>query len=271
VSERAGSGRVLRELSDPEWSGATPPRSPLPATVWLPSVEVLLVRERAGTAAGLTLAIKGGHNGEHHNHNDVGSFVVASDGVPVLVDAGRPTYTKQTFGPGRYDIWTMQSAWHSVPLVGGAGQPAGAEFRATGVDADIADATMRLDLAAAYDEPALTSLVRTARLDRTAGRVEIDDEWTTTARVPAVEHLLVAGEVTLSPGGARIRPREDATPVRLRWTGGLEARAEVRELDDPMLTSVWGPRLTRISIDVTADDRFVLAVERDDMIAEDDE
>lgn len=271
ANERAGAGRLLRELSDPAWSSTAPGRSPLPATVCLPSVEVLLVREHAGTAAGLTLAIKGGHNGEHHNHNDVGSFVVASDGVPVLVDAGRPTYTKQTFGPDRYDIWTMQSAWHSVPLVGGAGQPTGAEFRATGVTVDAADASMRLELAAAYDEPALTALTRTARLDRTAGRVVVGDRWTTTTPVPVVEHLLVAGEVTLVADGARVLPLEGATPVRLRWAAGLDARAEVRELDDPMLTSVWGPSLTRISIDVTAVDRFDLAVERDDMIAEDDE
>ena len=51
---------------------------------------------------GLTLAAKGGHNGESHNHNDVGSFIVAVDGVPAVADAGRPTYTAQTFGPDRY-------------------------------------------------------------------------------------------------------------------------------------------------------------------------
>ncbi len=70
--------------------------------MWFPSTQVLLARPAAGSAAGLTLAVKGGHNGEHHNHNDVGSVVVALGGVPVLVDAGRPTYTAQTFGPDRY-------------------------------------------------------------------------------------------------------------------------------------------------------------------------
>ncbi len=269
--EAPGAGRLLRELSDPDWPGTVPERSPLPATVWLPSIEVLLVRGRAGTSAGLTLAVKGGHNGEHHNHNDVGSFVVASDGVPVLVDAGRPTYTAQTFGPGRYDIWTMQSEWHNVPLVGDTGQPAGAELRATSVEADLADASLRLELATAYDEPALASLVRTARLDRTTGRIEIADSWAASSPLRIVEHLLVAGDVTLVADGARVRPREGATLVRLRWNPHLEARTEVRALDDPMLTSVWGASLTRISLDVTAGDRFTLTVERDDMIAEDDE
>ena len=85
------------------------------------------------SAAGLTLAVKGGHNGEHHNHNDVGSFVVASDGVPVIVDAGRPTYTAQTFGPDRYAIWTMQSGWHNVPVIGGREQLPGAAHAARDV------------------------------------------------------------------------------------------------------------------------------------------
>ncbi len=88
---------------------------------------------RAGSAAGLALAVKGGHNGEHHNHNDVGSFVVASDGVPVIVDAGRPTYTAQTFGPDRYAIWTMQSGWHNVPVIGGREQLPGREHAARDV------------------------------------------------------------------------------------------------------------------------------------------
>ena len=34
---------------------------------WLPDLQVRLVRR-----GGWTLACKGGHNGENHNHNDVG-------------------------------------------------------------------------------------------------------------------------------------------------------------------------------------------------------
>jgi hypothetical protein len=271
ASATSGAGRLLRALSDPEWRAVASTASPLPATVWLPSVEVLLARQNGGSAAGLTLAVKGGHNGEHHNHNDVGSFVVASDGVPVIVDAGRPTYTKQAFGPDRYDIWTMQSAWHNLPVIGGAGQPAGAEFRATGVDADEMAATLSLELADAYDEPALGSLRRSARLDRQEHRVEIDDRWTTERDLTIVENLLVAGDVELARGGARIRPLADATPLRLRWDETLDARLETRELDDPMLTAVWGTQLTRVSIDVSAGRGFHLTVERDDMIAEDEE
>ncbi|WP_292676576.1 MULTISPECIES: heparinase II/III family protein [unclassified Microbacterium] len=284
----SGAGRLLRALADAEWRDATsaaavaagasgaggaPTGEWLAESLWLPDVEVLLARERAGTAAGLTLAIKGGHNGEHHNHNDVGSFVVARDGVPVLVDAGRPTYTKQTFGPDRYDIWTMQSQWHSLPVVAGGGQPPGARFRARSVAAAPADATMSLDLASAYDVPGLTSLVRTAHLDRATGQVSIHDRWEADGEVDGeldvVEHLIVAGEVELIPGGARVHPVGGGGTVLLRWDGGLDAQLDVRELDDPMLTAVWGTHLTRVRIDVATRGTFHLTVERDDMIAKD--
>ncbi|RLK52693.1 heparinase II/III domain-containing protein [Microbacterium telephonicum] len=270
ATEHAGAGRLLRAMSDPqwldpEWLAAEPASVPLPGSVWLPSVQVLLVREHADTAAGLTVAVKGGHNGEHHNHNDVGSIVVASDGVPVIVDPGRPTYTKQTFGPHRYDIWTMQSHWHSVPLWDGRPQSAGAVFSARDVRVDPDAGELSLDFAAAYEGGEHATLTRAVRLDRAAGRVQLTDR----ADRPLVERFVVAGDVHLDGDGARIVPLGGATPLRLRWSPGLTARVEHRELDDPMLTSVWGARLARIEIDVAAGDAFDLTVERDEVIAED--
>ena len=46
-----------------------------PGDVFLPDLQVRLVRR-----GGWTLACKGGHNGENHNHNDVGSFILMQDG-----------------------------------------------------------------------------------------------------------------------------------------------------------------------------------------------
>ena len=120
-------------MTDAAWIAAPPSRRRSPATSGCRRRRCSSRARTAARAAGLTLAVKGGHNGEHHNHNDVGSFVVASDGVPVIVDAGRPTYTAQTFGPDRYAIWTMQSGWHNVPVIGGREQLPGAEHAARDV------------------------------------------------------------------------------------------------------------------------------------------
>ncbi len=266
-SETAGLGRLIRELTDAEWLAVERADSPLPRDVWLPSTQVLLAREHAGTAEGLGLVVKGGHNAEHHNHNDVGSFIVTSDGVPVVVDPGRPTYTKATFGPDRYSIWTMQSSWHNTPTIAGIDQSPGREFAASDVEVSVADAvsSLSLDAGTAYEIDGL-SWRRTAALDRTEGVVRVTDEWrgAPSSYEPTRLNLVVAGAVTPLVDGIRVAPLEGATPVVIRWPTGIRPVLTVRLLDDPMMTDVWGERLTRVELDVSARDRVWITVERDD-------
>lgn len=251
--ESAGLGRLLRAVTDADWLAATPLPAPPPQQVWLESVQLRLVRERADSFAGLTLVVKGGHNDEHHNHNDVGEVVVASDGVPVLVDAGRPTYTAATFGPERYRLWPMQSAWHNVPRVRGTQQAAGRGFRATAVEP--LDNGLALDLATAYPVEGLAGWRRSARL--TDGTIAVRDAWQLVPwpgaepEPPTTVCFLVAGRVTLSPGRAEVVPLAGATPLRLEWPADIPAHSSLRTVDDPMLNTVWGDRLTRIELDVT--------------------
>jgi len=250
-----GLGRVLRALTDARWRDADAPEPPLPRDVWLPSTQVLVARQDRGRTAGLTLVAKGGHNGEHHNHDDVGSFVVAVDGVPAVVDAGRPTYTAQTFGPDRYLIRAMQSAWHNVPVVRGTPQGTGAEFAARDVVATVGESTgLTLDLAACYPGVGLRTWRRTARLDRATGRVTVRDAWELDPddEAPPTElHLLCAGDVALGSGTATVRPGPSSATVVLRWPSGVTARTEEWMLDDPLLRAQWGDRLTRLALEVS--------------------
>ena len=39
--------------------------------------------------------------------------------MPVIIDAGVGTYTRQTFSSERYTIWTMQSNYHNLPMING--------------------------------------------------------------------------------------------------------------------------------------------------------
>jgi len=256
--ERDGLGRLLRALTDPDWLAAASDTSPLPRDVWFDSTQVLVARPAAGSAAGLTLAVKGGHNGEHHNHNDIGSVVVALGGVPVLVDPGRPTYTAQTFGPDRYAIWTMQSSWHNVPQIRGTAQAPGRPYGAGDVSVAVADesSALALELAAAYPRTDVRSWRRTARLDRGTGTVTVRDSWELDpggSAGPTLIHLVVAGRVSAGDGHARIVALDGAGVVELAWEpAGAPVAVTVRKLNDPLLRDVWGDRLTRLDIDVTA-------------------
>jgi hypothetical protein len=250
-------GRLLGALFDAEWAAAPPESFPMPGQAWLPDTGVLVARERPGTAGGLFLAVKAGHNAEQHNHNDVGSFVIALDGRPLLIDVGVGVYTRQTFGPDRYQIWSMQSSWHNVPEVDGVAQQAGRSFAAADVRAALSpdSAELTMDLAAAYPADAgIATWRRAFRLDRGRGAVTIDDGWELTRDPGRVElHLVTATQPRETrPRGAAdgylLVPGEgrDLEIAYPRET--LTASVERRLVNDPKLEATWGQAVWRITL-----------------------
>ncbi len=114
-----------------------------PAFSALPDLQVYTWRKN-----GLYIAIKGGNNGESHNHNDIGSFVIYADGNPQVIDVGNCVYTAKTFGSERYSLMNTRSCNHNVPLVGDIEQAAGREYAAKNVNAN--ENGIRLDIGMAY-------------------------------------------------------------------------------------------------------------------------
>lgn len=128
---------------------------------WFADAGILVSRPSGQFPFGV--ALKGGHNAEHHNHNDVGSFVAAVDKYPLIVDPGGETYTARTFSSQRYVSGVLNSLGHSVPRVAGQLQRTGRSAAAKVVRADFTDEadTLVLDISSAYDVPELEALERT--------------------------------------------------------------------------------------------------------------
>ncbi|MFK3780210.1 heparinase II/III family protein [Agrobacterium sp. NPDC089420] len=146
------------------------------------------------------LAVKAGNNGESHNHNDVGSFTLYKNGRPFIIDVGVETYTAKTFSPQRYDIWTMQSAFHNLPTFGGVMQAAGAGFAARDFAAAFSEkqAEIAFDIAGAYPaEAGVEHYRRRVRLLR-GSHVEITDDYQ--GERSAVLSLMVAEKPAVTPG-----------------------------------------------------------------------
>lgn len=104
------------------------------ADLYYKSVGIWIVKNR-----NFSLAVKTGNNNDSHNHNDTGSLILYKDSKPVLCDIGVETYTKKTFSPGRYDIWTMQSCYHNLPTINGLNQSAGEEYCASDISISSVD------------------------------------------------------------------------------------------------------------------------------------
>lgn len=90
----------------------------------LKNLQVAVYRNKDG----FTVAAKGGHNKESHNHNDVGQFILLNEGKPVIIDIGAPTYTKDVFSANRYKVFPINGTWHSVPVINGYGEKEGVEY-----------------------------------------------------------------------------------------------------------------------------------------------
>ncbi len=199
--------------------------------VWYESTGLMIARDDH-----FTLAVKGGDNGDSHNHNDVGSFTLYRDAKPIFIDVGVETYTKKTFSKDRYDIWTMQSQYHNLPtfeLADGSKiqQKDGEEYGARNVECRLEseEASITMQLEDAYADPRILSYTREIRLHKNR-EIVITDHAEMEEGVIAVvslmtyekpkirEHLLEIGDVVVFlEGDASIQTEEiPITDARLQ-------------------------------------------------------
>ncbi|MBP5725693.1 MAG: heparinase II/III family protein, partial [Clostridia bacterium] len=213
-----------------------------PKDTYLPDLQVRLVRR-----GGWTLACKGGHNGENHNHNDVGSFILFRDGEPEVVDAGNMVYTAKTFSEERYTLWNVRAEWHNLPLIGGAEQREGAEHAARNVK--MTPDGMEMNLEGAYDEAAgIQELKRSFTLD--GNGLQLTDEGIL-QHAEKVTWVFVLREQPVAEKGA-IR----AGKLLIRCPEGLAFTAEEKPVTDPRMARSWPGSLWRVKLQSGETERF---------------
>jgi hypothetical protein len=267
---KSGNGRVGRsrffrnlfELFIQDELEQTPQQLPLPADVWLPGIQVMIARDAAGSTRGLFVAAQGGHNDESHNHNDVGNYVVYYNGAPVLIDVGRGTYTRKTFGDKRYEIWNNSSDYHNTPTINGARQLPGAQYKAANVTYNKSSSTAELvlDMAGAYPEQAAArSWQRTIRLNR-GKNVVVKDVFSLKKAGPITEHLMTCypAEVT-KPGELVIHyqpkngaPKDIVIQYSARQMQPTVEKVPLTAMEDKGVQEKWGDNIYRINFTVTA-------------------
>jgi hypothetical protein len=247
-------GRYLPEIFNAAALKMAPAKPALVRDVWLDGIQVMTARCKEGTADGFFIAAKGGHNAESHNHNDVGNFIVYRDGRPILIDLGVETYSRKTFSSQRYKIWTMQSAYHNLPMIDGVMQSPGRQFAARNVshEADDSHAQLRLDLAGAYPKQAnVKSWVRTMRLNRGKEVIVTEDYALEQPAGEIMLSLMTPCKVESQKEGQLLLATADAgeprVAVRVLYDEAkLKAIVETIPVEDAHLRSAWPGQMTRI-------------------------
>ncbi len=219
----------------------------------LPDAHIASARQEAGSVKGFFTGIKGGHNDESHNHNDIGVFYLYYNGLPVVIDAGAGMYTNKTFSPDRYNIWFMQSQWHSLPEINGLGQAPGRKYKSRDfsyeASGDISTAAM--DITRAYPiSVGMTSFRREYILDRDKEIVFLKDNMEFTRPTSTVKwylnlayepEIIVDGMVVLSNGKTGILMEYDSDQFNIS--------VERKDIsDDKKLRDSWGNDIYRLCL-----------------------
>jgi hypothetical protein len=238
---------LLDELKNAEGKEA------LVSDFWFPDTEIAGARDKEGSFSGFFFGAKGGFNAESHNHNDVGSFLLYYDGKPCLIDLGREEYVAKTFSSRRYEIWTMQSGYHNLPVINGVEQMQGANYKAknTSFKAAPKSASFSTDIAGAYPENAkVKRWIRNYTLNRGKNFV-INDSYELTEKTGGITstNLITYCKVTQIKEGF-LKLDGDGFTINMTYNPKtVTPKIEFIEIKDRSLRRYWPDGVTRIRME----------------------
>ena len=218
---------------------------------WMPDIQMMCSRSDNG----IFVASHGGHNAESHNHNDVGDFIVYVNGKPVLLDAGRGTYTGRTFSDERYMLWFNTSRYHNLPEINNTQQKDGEQYAAKSVKyiSNNKYSSLSMDLSGAYPPDAgIETWKRTVALYK-KGSVEVSDNYFLKTPAPVSQHLMTTCDADISHPGVIVFTLPDQTKVLLTYdaaTWSIEKQpVQLTQPEDDDIRKSWeGQTIMRITL-----------------------
>lgn len=163
----------------------------------------------------------------------------------LFIDAGVGTYNKKTFSDQRYSIWTMQGAYHNLPLINGIDQAFGKEYKATDVVFRPEQNKFQLNIGNAYPKTAnIEHWNRSYTLEDSG--LNITDEFKINNPSQAnIIHFLVSKEPKIADGVINLG--DGMGTLHFNATQFLASYDTIPQ-DDPRLSKVWGGQLYRINL-----------------------
>lgn len=146
-----------------------------------------------------SFAAKGGFNDEGHNHNDIGTFILATDNGQMIADLGAMEYTATCFSKYRYTLLQNSSLGHCVPIIDGKEQGAGRRYHAN--VCEVSDTVFALELQDAY-ETDISRIVRTFEMRENG--IAMTDVYETEEEHEITERFISVIEPKVVDTGVRI-------------------------------------------------------------------
>jgi len=219
---------------------------------YYPDLGLVTARVEAGSPKGMYFADLASNNGRSHSHNDTGSYIIYLDGKPVAIDVGVEAYSRKTFSAERYTLWTMQSAYHNLPTIGGVMQHDGRQYRATDRKYESNDqrAVFSFDIASAYPpEAGVKTWVRTLTLDRAHDVITVNENFELDRAVPVSLTVMTPRIVSVDAGGSltmKLAAGEGRSCMIKYDAAEIEPKVETIKLADEGLRESWGDQVYRI-------------------------
>lgn len=210
---------------------------------WYPVNEMCVLRRGKWYLSTLAYNNYNGPSNDTHNHNDVGSFILFYDRMPVVIDMGKSTPTNGTYDAERYTFRHIRSISHNVPAINGFEQGQGAEFKASGAECRLGSGTVSADISGAYDKDAEAKWVRTFTLD--AGKMSVSDDYVLRRRKGVTDvHFMVRGKVrTIGKGVLELDIRDysgkRSGTIRMTYPRCLQLSIQEEDLSDPLFRKTW--------------------------------
>lgn len=192
---------------------------------------------------GFDVAIKGGHNKESHNHNDVGNFIIAKDKELFLIDTGSMDYCKETFSENRYTIWVNRSEYHNLPEIGGSTQKNGREFEAKSLSHG--ESRFEADISGAYGDDNIVFWKRKLSVE---GGVSVTESYEYRKPTSSVLHFMTSIEPKAENGGLSLTAESGKT-LKMEFDGSFSVDT-ISTGNDSNLNKNWGKTIYRINIPV---------------------
>jgi len=191
------------------------------------------------------------------------------NGDPVLIDVGVGTYTRETFGKGRYSIWTMQSNYHNLPLINGISQHQGGQYKANNSTFAHSknEVSFSTDISGAYTEEAnVKEWIRTYKLER-GKRFTINDFFKLSGSTGETKINFMSGIPCqiLKDGVLEFQGKDFLLHMNYN-PSKLAAAIELIKIDDPRLRRTLGDEISRVVFTQKGDDlsdNFIFEVVED--------